>query len=564
MLHAIPLRQKIIVMIAVMLGLFLAALDQTIIATALGRIVEEFHSFESLSWVVTAYLVMTTITVPIAGKLSDMFGRRTLLMIGVALFTLASLLSGSAQDIGQLIAARAFQGIGGGILTTSAFTIIGDLFVPRERSKWQGIIGGVFGLSSVIGPLLGGYLTDPHNLLGLTTSWRWTFWINVPVGIAAFVVIMLKTPNFKHELGTRIDFLGAGLLAIALTAVIFAAEDPKTIFAPIINDWHISSAMIRLFFAAIAALFGWLFILAERRAASPIVPLHMFKWPAFRLVMPVMILFGAAFLGGILYITQFLQQVLDASPTTSGLMLMPLIFSLTITSIIGGRFVSQMGRYKALMLGGLILTALGMSSLASLDIHSTFWDVAWRMVVTGAGLGASLPIFNLIVQNEAPHNELGVATSSVQLFRTLGATIGTAVFGGLLTTGVAAGLGTIAHDPFITTLKSSPAASQLIKDDIDANTALNLNTPEIKDKIRSGIKTSIDQAPLPAPAKKVVLGRRLAEQNQFSNKVKGAFADSLRIVFLWASGSMVLAVVVSLFIREVPFKHVHDPVAGKA
>lgn len=566
MLHTIPARQKVTVMIAVMSGLFLAALDQTIIATALGRIVEEFNSFDSLSWVVTAYLITTTITVPISGKLSDMFGRRNMLMTGVALFTLASFLSGSAQNIGELIAARAFQGIGGGILTTSAFTIIGDLFTPRERGKWQGIIGGVFGLSSVIGPLLGGYLTDPHPILGLTTNWRWTFWINVPVGIIAFTIITIYTPNFKHELKHKIDFVGAGLLAVALTALIFACEDPTSIFAHAIHDWGVTAGWIRVFFGAIAAIFGTLFVLTERRAQSPILPLHMFKWPVFRLAMPIMLLFGAAFLGAILYLTQFLQQVLEATPTTSGLMLMPMIFSLALTSIVVGRIVSKVGRYKILMIAGLTIATLGVLSFTTLSAHSTFWDVAWRMIATGIGLGSSMPIFNLIVQNEAPHNELGVATSSVQLSRSLGSTVGTAFLGGLLTAGVAAGLGTISSDAFVSTLKQSPAATQILgtSGTVDANTALNLNTPEVKKRIHDGIVAGINKSPAPQPIKQKLIDQKLGEQRAFSDRVKKAFSDSLRTVFLWAAVAMGLAIFISLFVKELPLKDSSDKLAGMA
>lgn len=566
MLHAIPIRQKIIVMFAVMSGLLLAALDQTIIATALGRIVEEFNSFDMLSWVITAYLITTTITVPIAGKLSDIFGRRNMLMIGVALFTIASLLSGSAQNIGELIAARAFQGIGGGVLTTTAFTIIGDLFTPRERGKWQGIIGGVFGLASVIGPLLGGYLTDPHNILGLTTNWRWTFWINVPIGILAFIIITIYTPNFKHALKSKIDFLGAGLIAVALTSLIFASEDPTSIFKYFIDNWHISGDGIRLIFGAISALAVGLFILVERKAESPMLPLHMFKMPVFRLVMPVMLLFGAAFLGAILYLTQYLQQVLEASPTDSGLMLMPLIFSLALTSIVVGRIVSKVGRYKIIMVSGLTLATIGVLSLTTLTVHSQFWDVAWRMILTGIGLGSSMPIFNLIVQNEAPHKDLGVATSSVQLSRSLGSTIGTAVMGGILTAGVAVGLGAIAHDPFVVTLKQSPAASQVLgsSGQVDANAALSLNTPQVKHQIRDGIISGINATKLPAPVKAQLISQKLAEQTKFSDKVKGAFADSLRNVFMVAGGAMVLAIVLSLFIKELPLRDDTDKFAGMA
>ncbi|MFS8120266.1 MAG: MFS transporter, partial [Microcoleus sp.] len=251
-------------MLAVMSGLFLVALDQTIISTALGKIVEEFNSFSSLAWVVTAYLLTSTVTIPLAGKLSDMFGRRPVLMIGVALFTLASLLSGSAQNIEQLIAFRAFQGIGGGIIMANAFTIIGDLFSPRERGRWQGLIGAVFGLASVVGPLLGGVLTDPHNVFGLITSWRWTFWINVPIGIVSFLIISRFTPNIKHDKKPSIDFLGAALLTVTLSTLVLAVNNPQDIFKGLVEN-GMSGDLIKWSLYGLSAVTAAAFIWAETR-----------------------------------------------------------------------------------------------------------------------------------------------------------------------------------------------------------------------------------------------------------------------------------------------------------
>ena len=218
-------------MFSVMASLFLVALDQTIIATALGKIVEEFNAFSSLSLIVTAYLLTTTVTVPIAGKLSDLFGRRNVLLTGVFIFVLGSLLSGIAGTIDQLVWFRALQGIGGGIITANAFTIVGDLFAPRERGKWQGIMGAVFGLSSVIGPLLGGWLTDGQSLFGITTDWRWTFFINVPIGIAAFAMIAIFSPSFKHVTRPKIDYWGAALLTVVLATTVLAVDNTESIFA---------------------------------------------------------------------------------------------------------------------------------------------------------------------------------------------------------------------------------------------------------------------------------------------------------------------------------------------
>ncbi len=556
MLHHIPLRQKIIVMLAVMSGMFLAALDQTIIGTALGRIVEDFNSFESLSWVVTAYLLTSTATVPISGKLSDMFGRRNLLLIGVGVFTLASFLSGAAQSIEWLIAARALQGIGGGILFSAAFTIIGDLFTPRERGKWQGLFGAVFGLASVVGPLLGGFLTDAHTILGFTTDWRWTFFINIPVGILAFILIAITCPNFKHEVKHKVDIFGATTLTIALSAIILACENTNAIFAQFIADTGISGALLKTGFWILAALFTGLFILAERRAEAPILPLGMFKRPVFRLMMVIILFASAAFLGAILYVTQFLQQVIGANATESGLMLMPLIFSLAISSALIGRLISATTKYKLLVLGGLVLITTGLAWMMTLNIESTFIDVAMRMILVGVGLGAIFPVFSYAVQNEAEQKELGVATASVQLARGLGSTIGVAVLGGLLTSGVAAGLGNIAEKPFVQTLKSQPSASQLVSKDVNADTALQLNTADIRQQIRTGIDVSLEKAPIPAAAKEAQKQKLYKQQDDFSRDVKTAFADSLRTVFLWAAGSVAVAFVLALFLKELPPRHI--------
>jgi EmrB/QacA subfamily drug resistance transporter len=358
MMHHISQRQKAIVMSAVMSAMFLVALDQTIIATALGKIVEEFQSFSSLTWVVTAYMLTTTVTVPIAGKMSDIFGRRKILLSGVVIFVLGSFLSGGALDINQLIFARAFQGIGGGIIMANAFTIAGDLFSPRERGKWQGLIGAVFGLSSVIGPLLGGFLTDPHTFLGLTTNWRWTFWINVPIGIVSFAIIAKYLPVIRHDHRPKIDYLGASFITVALASLILAVDNTDKVFASLIDD-GISLTAIKSVLYSLTALATAGFIWAERRADEPIIPLRFFRNRNFSLFMLIALLFGAAFLGAILYLTQFNQQVFGANATESGLMLLPMVFGLATTATLTGRMISRTGSYKVFLLSGLF-TLIGL------------------------------------------------------------------------------------------------------------------------------------------------------------------------------------------------------------
>ncbi|MGB3023597.1 MAG: MDR family MFS transporter [Candidatus Saccharimonadales bacterium] len=559
-LHHITHRQKVIVMAAVMSALFLVALDQTIIATALGKIVEEFNSFSSLSWVVTAYLLTTTVTVPIAGKMSDIFGRRKVLLTGVTVFALGSFLSGGAMSIEQLIFSRAFQGIGGGIIMANAFTIVGDLFSPRERGKWQGLIGAVFGLSSVIGPLLGGFLTDPHSILGLTTNWRWTFWINVPIAIVSFAIIARFMPVIRHDHKPAIDYLGAGFLAAALSALILAVDNTDKIFASLI-DGGISNMTIKTALYVIVLLAVGLFIWVERRASEPIIPLGFFRNRTFSTLMVVSLLFGAAFLGAILYLTQFNQQVFGANATESGLMLLPMIIGLSGTAAAVGQLVSRTGRYKLPIIAGFSVATAAIFALSFLTPDSPYWLEAIIMFFTGVGLGAGMPILNLAVQNEFTQKDLGAATASVQLFRGLGSTVGTAILGTMLVSGVTTQLGDLSRDSYIQTLTKQPAAAQMLGT-IDADTALNLNTHGFKDMINTGFDKAT--ATLPPQVRETAKASFAAEQSAFSDKVVNAFSDSLRTVFYTSSTLMLAATIVALGIVEKPLRGGHDDTPGLA
>jgi EmrB/QacA subfamily drug resistance transporter len=547
--HHLTLRSKIIIMISVMASLLLVGLDQTIIATALGKIVEQFNAYDQLSWVVTAYLLTTTITVPIAGKLSDLFGRRRILLIGVAVFVIGSFLSASAGGMTELILYRALQGIGGGIITANAFTIIGDLFAARERGRWQGLIGATFGLSSIIGPLLGGWLTDGQSIFSLVTDWRWTFLINIPIGIVAFIIIAIFCPPLHHDNKPRIDYAGAGLLAIALGVLILAVDNTKDIFKSFLTSsgWSLAELRVALFAVVAAALIG--FVLVERKASEPIIPLRFFKNRNYVMLIVTAGLFGAAFLGSILYLTQFNQQVFGATPTVSGLMLLPMVGGLMLTSIASGQLISRIGRYKIFMQVGFIVATVGVLTLSILGSDSQYWQEAIIMVFIGMGMGVAMPTLNLAIQNEFEQHDLGVATSSSQLFRSLGSTIGTAAFGAVLTAGIAANLMTIKSTSYVQQLSGNPQISKIGSLD-DANTLLSLNMPDLKSQVTKLADSKIDASPLPGAVKAQKKQVFLDNQKDFSRKVTNAFSDSLHTIFYVASGLMAFATVLVFLLKE--------------
>ncbi len=550
-LHHITKREKVIVMLAVMSGLFLVALDQTIISTALGQIVQDFNSYSSLGFVITAYLLTSTVTTPIAGKLSDMYGRRPMLILGVVLFTLASLLSGAAQNIEWLIAARALQGIGGGFIMANAFTIVGDLFSPRERGKWQGLIGAVFGVSSAIGPLLGGWLTDGHTLLGATTDWRWTFFINVPIGIIATAVIMRFCPVIKHDSVHKPDYAGAALVAAILTSVILAVDNTAMVFEGLINA-GVSLSFIKNTLWVVALLATGLFIAVENKAAQPIIPLKFFKIRTFSLMMLTTLLFGAAFLGSILYLTQFNQQVYGASPSEAGLMLMPMMFGMMLSSIGVGQIISKTGKYKRFIVIGFAMAALAILSLITLQPTTPYWQQAISMLFVGLGLGMANPILNLAVQNEFPQKDLGAATASVQLSRGLGSTIGTAVLSGMLTTGIMTSLGNPNNMPYVQSIKQSPQAERVFDGDLNADTLLRLNAQQTQ--IIDSAKAGMASAELPESVKVANVKRLEQQAEEFNSSILGAFTKSLHEIFMVSSVLMVMALVVVSFIKEKPLK----------
>ena len=409
--------QIIAVMSSVLLGILLAALDQTIVGPALPRIIADLQGFDRYAWVVTIYLLTSTITVPIVGKLSDMYGRKWLYLAGIVVFLIGSALSGVSADMNQLIIFRGIQGVGAGMLFALAFTIIADLIPPADRGRWQGLFGAVFGLASVIGPTIGGFLTD--NL-----SWHWVFFVNVPIGLVAIGVLLVTFPSEKSRRVTlhNIDWLGAGALTAGLVPLLIALSFGGS------EGWAWDSPLVLGMLAA-AVVFLVLFVFIERRAKEPIIPLDLFKNNTFSLSTFIVFVTGVGMFGAILYIPLFIQAIQGGSATESGNSVMPMTFAMIVSSVITGQIISRSGKYKVIAIIGTVLVTLGMFLLWTMNMGTERWVTIAYMIVLGLGLGVAMPLYTLIVQNDFPIQRVGVVTSSLQFFRSIGSTVGVAILG---------------------------------------------------------------------------------------------------------------------------------------
>jgi EmrB/QacA subfamily drug resistance transporter len=402
------------VFIALMLGMFLAALDQTIVSNALPTIVGDLGGLDHLSWVVTSYLLASTISTPVYGKFGDMFGRKPVFLAAILVFLAGSMLAGLSQSMAELIGFRALQGVGAGGLMVGAQAIIADIVPPRERGRYMGLIGSVFAVASVAGPLLGGFLVD-------SLSWRWVFYVNLPIGALAVVIVStrlhLHTPHTRH----RIDVNGIGLLAGGVGALILLATWGGSQYA-----WG-SSTILGLGVAGVVlvAVFVWW----ERRAEEPILPLHLFQSRVFSVANAMGFTIGMAMFGAIIFIPLYLQIVYGVTPTSSGLRTLPLMAGLLVASILSGRAISRVGRYKAFPIAGTALLVVGMYLLSLLGAGTASWLASVYMIVVGVGLGLVMQVLVLVVQNDARPEEIGVATSSATFFRGVGGAFGVAIFG---------------------------------------------------------------------------------------------------------------------------------------
>jgi EmrB/QacA subfamily drug resistance transporter len=489
-----------VVMTALMLVMLLAALDQTIVATALPRIATDLHGLNKLSWVATAYLLTSAITTPIYGKISDLFGRKKIFQSAIVIFLAGSVLCGVSQSMNQLVAARALQGVGAGGLMSLVLAIVGDVIPPRQRGKYMGYFGAVFGVSSVAGPLLGGFLTD-------SLSWRWIFFVNIPLGILALsaVASRLHLPVYKQQ--HKIDYLGAALLSTGSVCLLLA-----TVWGGNTYAWG-SGQIIGLLGGG--GLLALVFALWETRASEPIIPPRLFRNSIFTVSVILSLLSGIAMFASILYIPEYQQVVRGFSPTKSGLMTMPLVMGLLVTSIISGRLITRWGRYRAFPIIGTLVLTFGLWLFSHITLTTSEWVIGVWMAIVGAGLGLFMQVMTLAIQNSVERSELGTATSTATFFRSLGSSFGGALFGAILTSRLAHHLS-----------QSLPGQA--------ANPAFSRN-------IQSG---GINIHKLPPT---------------ISADILQAFAHSFHDMFLLAIPFALLAFVAALFLKEVPLRGSHKP-----
>jgi EmrB/QacA subfamily drug resistance transporter len=410
----LPHRTRLEILWAVMLGIFLAALDQTIVGTALPVIVTDLNGNDVYIWAFTAYLVTATISGPIYGKLSDLFGRRPLFIIGVLIFLLGSILSGLSQEMWQLIAFRGLQGLGAGALFPIALAIIGDIFAPSERGKYQGFFGAVFGLSSLLGPALGGLITDNFG-------WQWIFYVNVPLGAIVLVIIWRTLPTVRDPNAERnIDYLGAALFIAALVPFLIGLTNKQ------FGEWTDPEVGGLI---ALGFLLGAAFVWAESRAKEPIIPLGLFRIRAFTASVLAIFLAAMGFFAVVVFLPRWYQVVGGTSATESGYQILPLLGGLIVSAVASGQIVARTGRYKTLILVSLVVFTLGLLMLINLRADTPDALLWLWMAVTGLGVGPTFAVFTLVVQNSVPVRQLGAATSNVTLFQQLGGTVGLAITG---------------------------------------------------------------------------------------------------------------------------------------
>jgi len=522
-IRALPKRQVYITFGGVMLAMFLGSLDQTIVGTAMPQIISDLGGFTHYTWVTISYMIASTVAVPIAGKLIDMYGRKKLYLVGLGIFILGSLLSGLSQTMMQIIFFRGFQGIGAGIMIANAFTVIGDLFPPGERGKYQGIISAVFGVSSIVGPALGGFLTD-------SLSWHWVFYVNIPLGIMVVVLFIFFFPDIRSRSSKYgVDYGGVATLILAVVPAMLALS-----WGGIDYPW-LSAQIIGMF--AFSIVMFVIFVIIEKRSKNPIIPLSLFKNKIVAISEIVVFLTAIGMFGTIIFVPLFFQGVLGVSATTSGGFITPMMLGMVLGSFISGQILSRAGgHYRIQGAIGLIIMAVGMFLLSRMTLETSYVMAIVNVVITGFGLGITMPLYVIAVQNTVSYEILGVATSSIAFFRSIGGSVGLAIFGSVVNNRFAAS--------FMDAL--SPSAKAMIPHE---QLEYLVHNPQALVSVEAQAQLEDMFSSFGAQG--------TALFDQVMQVLRQSLDFALSEVFLVGVGVLGVAFIVNMFIKEVPLRKHH-------
>lgn len=517
-------KRKITIMIAIITAMFFAAINQTIIGIAMPRIIAKLGGMDYYSWAITIYLLTSTVASVLVGKLSDIYGRKPFILTGIGLFMIGAFLSGLSGDIFQLIAYRAVQGAGAGVIMSTVFTAIGDLYEPRERAKWTGVMSAVFGLSSVAGPLLGGYIVDHLD-------WHWVFWIFLPLGVIAFFLILVNFPKVDKQAGESVDYWGSIFLTLTIVPMLLAfswAGDGPNKYAW--GSWQI----LGLLAATLVSLL--IFVRIQTKVKSPVLPLGLFKNSVFTVSNLVGFFLNAGMMGAIIYVPFFVQGVKGISPSMAGYVTMPMSIAMLATAAVSGQWITKTGKYKKMAIVGLTIMTLGLLLMHFMVPATPVYMLVLYMIILGLGIGIAMPVFSLTVQNAVAPQQLGVATATSQLFRNLGGTIGIAVMGSLMSASMAkkitqlsAGMG---QNP--TQGAVDPALAEKLA--LLHNPQNLLDQPKIEAALSS----------LPPDAQALFM--------KMLDTIREAMSYAITTTFLAGAIVAAAAVVIALFLKEIPLR----------